>query len=45
MQLKKSAAFFAPKTRKEATPCISHPAATAPLKALPEIGQCFADCL
>ena len=30
----KDAAFFAPKTRKEATPCISHPAATAPLKAL-----------
>ena len=30
----KDAAFFTPKFRKEATPCISHPAATAPLKAL-----------
>lgn len=29
----KDAAFFAPKFRKEATPCISLPAATAPLKA------------
>ena len=29
----KDAAFFAPKRRKEATPCISLPAATAPLKA------------
>ena len=30
----KDAAFFTPKFRKEATLCISHPAATAPLKAL-----------
>ena len=35
----KDAAFFTPKFRKEATPCISHPAATAPLKALGQNGH------